>query len=226
MPDATPEAGWGLRWRGAPIGPLPAAWAIPVSARGLASDNPRRTFGRLAPIIFIVTQFALTTLRNPPIWLPSARLALCLIFIGLANSWIDPGGTWPLSALAVPVIALAAANGGRGGPVVVVAGMVLLLAPLLIPNIDVIAPQSECAKVTAALSPPSRPQRWTEVRPALCVDARSAAPPRRDRGLLPSNTRGRRLQTWVTLPFQRNRPLPNLDSGGYEGHQEQKEKER
>ena len=38
--------------------------------------------------------------------------------------------------------------------------------------------------------------------------------------------RGSTPQTRGTRPFQPSLPLPSLDSGGYEGHQEQKEKER
>ena len=38
--------------------------------------------------------------------------------------------------------------------------------------------------------------------------------------------RGSRPQTRVTSPFQPLLWRPSLDSGGYEGHQEQKEKER
>ncbi|HET7180985.1 MAG TPA: diguanylate cyclase [Candidatus Limnocylindrales bacterium] len=142
---------FGLRVRGDTNLLLGIAIALPVLAMEAISTSPLRTFGLLAPLMFVATQFALTALRNPPAWLPTARLAFCLAFIGLANLWIDPTGTWPLSALAIPVVALAAANGGRGGVGIVVLGMLMMLVPLLRTELDVVARQSVFAREMAAI---------------------------------------------------------------------------
>jgi diguanylate cyclase (GGDEF)-like protein len=140
-----------LRARGDTNLLLGIAISLPVLAMEAISESPLRFFGLLAPLMFVATQFALTALRNPPAWLPTARLAFCLAFIGLANVWIDPTGSWPLSTLAIPVVALAAANGGRGGAFVVILGMLMMLIPLLRPELDVVTRQAVFAKEMAAI---------------------------------------------------------------------------
>ena len=152
-----PAPGWtsarlGIRIRGDAQLLLAIAVALPVFAVEAIAEGPRRPFGMLAPILFIGAQLWLTTLRSAPSWLPSARLALSLSFIALANIWVDPSGTWPLSALAIPVVALAAANGGRGGTLVACAGMALTLVPLALPGLDPAARQSVFAVALAALA--------------------------------------------------------------------------
>lgn len=131
---------------------LAVAIALPVIAVEGISDAPRRPMGLVAPMIFIGAQLWLTTLRSAPRWLGTARLALSLAFIAMANVWVDPSGTWPLNALAVPVVALAAASGGRGGSLVAVAGLALMLVPLELPGLDVAARQSVFAVAMAALA--------------------------------------------------------------------------
>jgi diguanylate cyclase (GGDEF)-like protein len=131
---------------------LAIAVAIPVFAVEGISEGPRRPLGLMAPIVFVGAQLWLTTVRISPSWLNTARLALCLAFIAMANVWVDPSGTWPLSALAVPVVALAAANGGRGGILVAVAGLGLMLVPLALPGLDVAARQSVFAVAMSALA--------------------------------------------------------------------------
>jgi diguanylate cyclase (GGDEF)-like protein len=130
---------------------LAIAIALPVVAMEGIADLSQRPMGLLAPLIFVAAQLWLTTLRKPPEWLGTARLALCLAFIGLANLWIDPSGTWPLSALAIPVVALAAAGGGRAGVLVAAAGMVLMLVPLGLPGLDVTDRQEVFAVAMAAI---------------------------------------------------------------------------
>jgi hypothetical protein len=76
---------------------------------------------------------------------------MCLAFIGSANLWGDVSGTWPLSALAVPVVALAAATGGRGPTLVAVAGMGLILAPLALPTLGTFSRQEVTAVAMAAV---------------------------------------------------------------------------
>lgn len=131
---------------------LAFAVALPVLAMEGISDNPQRPIGMLAPAVFVAGQLWLTTIRGAPSWLPTARLALCLVFIALANLWIDPSGTWPLSALAIPVVALAAANGGRGGTMIAIAGILVMLVPLVIPGLDIATRQAVFAVVMAALA--------------------------------------------------------------------------
>src|SRR5258708_25116791 len=60
-----------------------------VALDGLAGLT--RPLGLIGPLTFLVAQLWLTTIRTTPGWLPAARLALCLAFIGLANIWL--GGT-------------------------------------------------------------------------------------------------------------------------------------
>jgi diguanylate cyclase (GGDEF)-like protein len=151
------RSGWassrlGVRIRGDTQLLLAVAIAIPVFAVESISENPRRPLGLLAPIVFVGAQLWLTTLRSPPRWLTTARLALSLAFIAMANVWVDPSGTWPLSALAVPVVALAAASGGRGGIGVALIGLAGMLVPLALPGLDPGARQSVFAVAMAALA--------------------------------------------------------------------------
>ena len=125
--------------------------AVPVLAMEAISDNPARVIGLLAPVVFVFAQLWLTSVRITPAWLPTARLALCLVFIGLANRWIDPSGAAPLSPLAIPVIALAAANGGRGGFAIAAVGLAQTLLPLIVPGLDVEIRQMVFARAMAAL---------------------------------------------------------------------------
>jgi diguanylate cyclase (GGDEF)-like protein len=131
---------------------LSIAVALPVVAMEGISDSPQRPIGLLGPAVFVAAQLWLTTIRAAPAWLPTARLALCLVFIGLANLWIDPSGTWPLSALAIPVVALAAANGGLGNTSVAIAGMVIMLVPLAVPGLDASTRQTVFAVAMAAVA--------------------------------------------------------------------------
>lgn len=142
----------GIRVRGDTQLLLAIAVAIPVFAVEGISENSRRPLGLLAPILFVGAQLWLTTLRTTPRWLTAARLAMCLAFIAMANVWVDPSGTWPLSALAIPVVALAAASGGRGGVLVAIGGLSVMLVPLALPGLDVAARQSVFAVAMAALA--------------------------------------------------------------------------
>jgi len=140
-----------MRMRGDSQLLLSIAIALPVFAMEAISDNPTRFLGLLAPLVFLGAQAWLTALRNAPAWLPTARLLLCLAFIGLANHWIAPDGSAPLAPLAIPVVALGAANGGRGGILIAVIGMAQTLLPLFVPGIDVGSRQMVFARATAAL---------------------------------------------------------------------------
>src|SRR5215218_10233260 len=110
-----------LRMRGDSQLLLAVAIALPVFAVEGIAETPQRPLGLLAPLVLVAAQLWLTTIRSQPAWLATARLGMFLSFIAMANVWVDPSGTWPLSALSIPVVALAAANGGRGGALIAVA---------------------------------------------------------------------------------------------------------
>jgi diguanylate cyclase (GGDEF)-like protein len=129
---------------------LAIAIAIPVLVMEVASRG-ETSIGLLSPILFVASQLWLATLRSSPGWLPTARLAMAVAFIGSANLWGDPTGTWPLSALAVPVVALAAATGGVGPTAVAIFGMGFILAPLALPTLDAHARQEVSAVAMAAV---------------------------------------------------------------------------
>ena len=129
---------------------LAIALAIPVLIME-AAGRGASSAGLLGPVLFVASQLWIATLRNTPSWLPTARLAMALAFIGSANLWGDVTGTWPLSALAVPIVALAAATGGRGPTLVAVAGMGLILAPLGLTTLETYARQEVTAVAMAAV---------------------------------------------------------------------------
>jgi diguanylate cyclase (GGDEF)-like protein len=119
-----------LRLRGDSQLLLAVAIAIPVLAVESSSQVVMPWLAVAIPLGFVGVQVALTTWRRAPEWLGTARLALSLAFVVAANAWLDPTATWPLAALAIPVVALAASSGGAGPLAVVVAGMGVLLFPL------------------------------------------------------------------------------------------------
>jgi diguanylate cyclase (GGDEF)-like protein len=131
---------------------LAIAIALPVVAVEGVAENPRRMLGMLAPAVFVAAQFALTLLRTTPTWLPTARLAFCLAFLAMANVWVDATGTWPLGAIAIPVVALAAAEGGRGGTLIALCGMALMVVPLALPGLSPASRQGAFAIVMAAVA--------------------------------------------------------------------------
>ncbi|HET9853263.1 MAG TPA: diguanylate cyclase [Candidatus Limnocylindrales bacterium] len=149
-PRTTTSGRLGFRVRNDTYLLLAIAIAIPVLVMEAASRGAT-SVGLLSPILFVASQLWLATLRTTPAWLPTARLAMCLAFIGSANLWGDVSGTWPLSALAVPVVALAAATGGRGPTIVALAGMGLILAPLALPTLGIFSRQEVSAVAMAAV---------------------------------------------------------------------------
>jgi diguanylate cyclase (GGDEF)-like protein len=78
------------------------------------------------------------------------RLGLSLAFVGVANAWLDPTGTWPLLALAIPVVALAASQGGLVAIVIGIAGMALMLLPIGLSSFDPSARQRMLSLAVAA----------------------------------------------------------------------------
>jgi diguanylate cyclase (GGDEF)-like protein len=130
---------------------LALAIAIPIFAVEGAAQVTLPWLAVAVPLAFVGIQAILTAVRTPPAWLATARLALSLGFVAVANAWIDPTGTWPLGALAIPVVALAAARGGMGPIFVAIAGMAMMLVPLVLPRIDPAARQETLALAMAAV---------------------------------------------------------------------------
>ena len=115
---------------------LAVAIALPVLAVEGSYQLALPWLAVAVPLTFVSVQLALTSWRNAPDWLAPLRLGISLVFIVVANAWLDPTGTWPLSPLAVPIVALAASRGDAGSVAVALAGMVAILAPLAVPNAD------------------------------------------------------------------------------------------
>jgi diguanylate cyclase (GGDEF)-like protein len=115
---------------------LAVAIALPVLAVEGSYELALPWLAVAVPIGFVSLQLALTSWRSAPDWMAAVRLAISLAFIVIANAWLDPTGTWPLSALAVPVVALAASRGDTPSVAVALAGMIAILIPLAVPNAD------------------------------------------------------------------------------------------
>ena len=129
---------------------LAIAIALPVLAVEGAAQSGKAWLPIVVPLGFIVLQLALTAQRSAPGWLASVRLTLSLAFIAVSNAWLDPTDTWPLSALAIPIVALAAARGGVVSNTIAIAGMLMMLVPLAVPNTDPAARQETLALAMAA----------------------------------------------------------------------------
>jgi diguanylate cyclase (GGDEF)-like protein len=115
---------------------LAVAIALPVLAVEGTYQLALPWLALAVPLAFVVLQGALTAWRTPPDWIATVRFGLSLAFVLAANTFLDPTGTWPLSALAVPVVALAASRGDVGSVAVAIAGMLAILVPLALPNAD------------------------------------------------------------------------------------------
>jgi diguanylate cyclase (GGDEF)-like protein len=129
---------------------LAVAIALPVLAVEGSYQLALPWLAVAVPIAFVSLQLALTSWRSAPEWLASVRLAISLVFIVVANTWLDPTGTWPLSALAVPIVALAASRGDAPSLGVALAGMATILVPLAVPNADPGSRQQTLALAMAA----------------------------------------------------------------------------
>jgi len=132
---------------------LAIAIALPVLAVEGSYQLALPWLAVAVPLGYVGLQLLLTAWRTPPDWLAPLRLALALAFIVVANAWLDPTGTWPLSALAVPVVALAASRGDIPSVAVALAGMAAILVPLAVPNAD---PGSRQQTLSLAAGAPHR----------------------------------------------------------------------
>ena len=130
---------------------LSVALALPVLAVEGASQLVLPWLAVAVPIAFVGLQALLTAWRFAPPWMAAVRLGMSLAFVGIANVWLDPTGTWPLLALAVPVVALAASQGGRVAIVIGMAGLALILLPLGLSDFDASARQRMLSLAMAAV---------------------------------------------------------------------------
>ena len=130
---------------------LAVALAIPVLAVEGSSQLALPWLAVAVPLTFVGLQALITATRFAPPWMPATRLVLSLAFIGIANAWLDPTGTWPLTALAIPVVALAASQGGAMALLIGIVGMGLMLLPLGLATADPAARQETLALAMAAV---------------------------------------------------------------------------
>jgi diguanylate cyclase (GGDEF)-like protein len=131
---------------------LAVAIALPVLAVEGSSRLALPWLAVALPLAFVGLQGLLTAWRAAPEWLAKARLGLSLGFVAFANVLLDPSGTWPLTALAIPVVALAASRGGTGSIAICLAGMATMLLPLTLPTLnDGAARQETLALAMAAV---------------------------------------------------------------------------
>ena len=127
------------------------ALALPVLAIEGASQLALPWLAVAVPIAFVGLQALLTAWRSAPrVGAAACGSVISLAFVGIANAWLDPTGTWPLLALAIPVVALAASQGGAIAIVIGIAGMALMLLPLGLSNFDPAARQRMLALAMAA----------------------------------------------------------------------------
>jgi diguanylate cyclase (GGDEF)-like protein len=130
---------------------LALALALPVLAVEGASQLALPWLAVAVPIAYVGLQGLLTAWRSAPAWVSGVRLVISLAFVGIANAWLDPTGTWPLLALVIPVVALAATQGGPIAVLIGIAGMTLLLLPLGLSGFDPGARQRMLALAMAAV---------------------------------------------------------------------------
>ena len=81
----------------------------------------------------------------------TVRLTLSLAFVVLANVRSVGPGVGPVAALYIPVVAMAAAIGTRGTLLAAVAGMVVTIAPAILPGFDSDAHQEAMAMLAAEI---------------------------------------------------------------------------
>jgi diguanylate cyclase (GGDEF)-like protein len=130
---------------------LAVAVAIPVLLMESLSGEEVRVAAIAIPIGFVALQLILTVVNRPPRWWGLFRLGLCLLFVLLANVAIDTTGSWPLNALVIPVVALAASIGGPPALALAALGIATALIPLATSRVDAEADRSAVAIAMAAI---------------------------------------------------------------------------
>ncbi|HEX8025021.1 MAG TPA: diguanylate cyclase [Candidatus Limnocylindrales bacterium] len=108
---------------------MAVALAIPVAILATISGDPP-VLAVAVPVVFVAIQVGMALVQRAPAWWPMLRLGASLIFVLLANVAIDQSGTWPLNALNIPIVALAAAIGGGAATALVLLAIATSLLPL------------------------------------------------------------------------------------------------
>jgi diguanylate cyclase (GGDEF)-like protein len=111
---------------------LSVAIAVPVIGVDLLDPPANVLPSVVLTAVFVVVQAALSRARALSRAMPLLRFGLCLGFLVAASLAIDTHGGWPLLALTIPVVALAAAFGDESAWVAVGA-VAITLVPILTP---------------------------------------------------------------------------------------------
>jgi len=130
---------------------LAVAIAIPVLLMEMWSNDTPRVVAVAGPVAYITVQLGLALVNRQPRWWSLLRLGLSLVFVLLANVAIDASGTWPLNALVIPIVALAAAVGGRPALLLAGLGIAMSLLPLVATSVSPIVDRSSVAIALAAI---------------------------------------------------------------------------
>ena len=130
---------------------LAVAIAISVLLMESLSGVDVRVAAIGVPVGFVALQLGLSAINRPPRWWGLLRLGLCLVFVLLANVAVDTTGSWPLNALVIPVVALAASIGGRPALALAALGVATSLLPLATSRVDAEADRAAVAIALAAI---------------------------------------------------------------------------
>ncbi len=114
---------------------LAVALAITVLLMEGMADGGTHPAATVLSLVYLGVQLGLATLRATPTWLTGARLTISLGFVLVANVVTGPDLTFTLSALVIPIAAVAASVGGRA-LFIAAAAVVAPLIPLIVPGAD------------------------------------------------------------------------------------------
>jgi len=125
--------------------------AIPVILMEGMSGAQLRIAALAIPFAFVVLQLVLAAMARMPRWWELLRLGLCLVFVLVVNVAVDQTGSWPLNALMVPVVAVAATIGGRPAMGLAGLGVLTSLLPLASDRVDVETDRAAIAIAMASI---------------------------------------------------------------------------
>jgi diguanylate cyclase (GGDEF)-like protein len=105
---------WLNTFRRDPITLLSVAIALSVGAMLLLDGPADPRPALLLTAAFVNLELVLSRLPSTSVVIVGARFSAALLFVPFAGATIDPNGGWPLNALMIPTIALAAATWSSG----------------------------------------------------------------------------------------------------------------
>ena len=111
---------------------LAIALAVTVMVMEGMADGGTHPAATVLALVYLGAQVGLTTLRSTPAWLTGARLTTSLGFILVENLVTGPDLTFTLSALVIPIAAVAASIGGRA-LLIAAASVAAALTPFFVP---------------------------------------------------------------------------------------------